>query len=43
LIIAATADVSQLGILHYDSDYELVGEKTDLGFPSVWLAERGSL
>jgi hypothetical protein len=43
LIIAATADVNQLGILHYDSDYELLREKTDLRFPSVWLAERGSL
>jgi predicted nucleic acid-binding protein len=43
LIIAAAADVTQLGILHYDRDYELVQEKTDLRFASIWLAERGSL
>lgn len=43
LIVAAIADVNQLGILHYDGDYDLLAEKTDLRFVSVWLAERGSL
>lgn len=43
LIIAAAADVMTLGILHYDGDYDLILEKTDLLFPSIWLAERGSL
>jgi predicted nucleic acid-binding protein len=43
LIVAAVADVSRLGILHYDSDYDLLTEKTDLSFDSVWLAARGML
>jgi predicted nucleic acid-binding protein len=43
LIVAAIADQNQLGILHYDSDYDLLAEKTDLQFESVWLADRGSL
>lgn len=43
LIIAALADSHGLGILHYDSDYEIVAEKTDLRFDSVWLAPRGSI
>jgi hypothetical protein len=32
-----------LGILHYDSEYDLPAEKTDLGYAGVWLADRGSL
>jgi predicted nucleic acid-binding protein len=32
LIVAAVADVNRLGILHYDSDYDLLTEKTDLPF-----------
>jgi predicted nucleic acid-binding protein len=43
VIIAALADAHGLGILHYDSDYEIVSEKTDLRFESVWLAPRGSI
>ena len=43
VIVAAIADVNQLGILHYDGDYDLLAEKTDLRFASVWLAQRGSL
>lgn len=43
LIVAALADTHDLGILHYDSDYEIVLEKTDLRFDSVWLAPRGSI
>jgi predicted nucleic acid-binding protein len=43
LIIAALADTYGLGILHYDNDYEIVSEKTDLSFDSVWLAPRGSI
>jgi predicted nucleic acid-binding protein len=43
VIVAALADVNQLGILHYDSDYDLLLEKTDLRFNSIWLAPRGSL
>jgi predicted nucleic acid-binding protein len=43
LIIAALADTYELGVLHYDTDYEILGEKTDLRFDSVWLAPRGSI
>ncbi len=43
LIIAATADRHQVGVLHYDSDYDILSEHTDLRFESVWLASQGSL
>jgi hypothetical protein len=43
LIIAAIADARKVGILHYDGDYDLIADKTDLQFASVWLAPRGSL
>jgi predicted nucleic acid-binding protein len=43
LLIAALADHHGLGVLHYDHDYDLIGEKTDLTFDSVWLADRGTL
>ena len=43
VIVAAIADVNQLGILHYDADYDLLADKTDLRFASVWLADQGSL
>jgi predicted nucleic acid-binding protein len=43
LMIAALADRHGLGLLHYDADYELLLEHTNLHFESVWLSERGSL
>jgi predicted nucleic acid-binding protein len=43
LLIGALADRHGLGILHYDHDYDLLAEKTDLRFDSVWLAPRGTL
>lgn len=43
VIVGAIADVNGLGVLHYDGDYDLLAENTDLRFDSVWLAERGSL
>jgi predicted nucleic acid-binding protein len=43
LLIAALAHTHGLGVLHYDNDYEIVAEKTDLRFDSVWLAPRGSI
>jgi predicted nucleic acid-binding protein len=43
LLVAAVADRHGLGVLHYDGDYDLLAEKTDLAFDSVWLAPRGSL
>jgi hypothetical protein len=42
-VLAALADRRKLGILHYDADFELILERTDLRFESVWLAERGAL
>jgi predicted nucleic acid-binding protein len=43
LLLAALADRHGVGILHYDRDYDLIAEKTDLRFESVWLADRGTL
>jgi hypothetical protein len=43
LLTAALADRHDLGILHYAHDYDVIAERTDLRFDSVWLAERGTL
>lgn len=43
LLVAAIADRHGLGVLHYDRDYDLLAERTDLEFESVWLAPRGAL
>ena len=43
VLLAALADEHRLGILHYDHHYDLIAEKTDLTFASIWLAEPGSL
>jgi predicted nucleic acid-binding protein len=43
LLVAAIADRHGAGVLHYDRDYDILAEKTDLDFESVWLAPRGSL
>jgi predicted nucleic acid-binding protein len=43
LLVAAVADRHPLGVLHYDRDDDLIAEKTDLAFSSVWLSLRGSL
>jgi predicted nucleic acid-binding protein len=43
LLIAALADSHGVGVLHYDGDYDVLLEKTDLDFPSEWLMPRGSL
>jgi predicted nucleic acid-binding protein len=43
VMIAAIADRHGVGVLHYDSDYDLLREKTGLEFHSEWLAPRGSL
>ena len=41
--MAALADRHRLAVLHYDHDYDLIAENTDLAFHSVWLAPRGTL
>jgi predicted nucleic acid-binding protein len=43
LLVAAIADRYELAVLHYDHDYDLIAEKTDLRFGSEWLMPRGSL
>lgn len=43
LIVAAVADRHGLGVLHYDRDYDLIAEKTDLDFESVWLTPAGTI
>jgi predicted nucleic acid-binding protein len=42
LLVAGVADRHRAAILHYDGDYDLIAEHTDLSFESVWAAERGS-
>jgi predicted nucleic acid-binding protein len=43
LMIAACAHVAGGGVLHYDRDYDLILEHTQLDFESVWLAEPGTI
>lgn len=43
LLIAALADRHEVGILHYDRDYDLIASRTALSFESVWLADPGTL
>lgn len=42
LLVAAVADRHGAGVLHYDGDYDLIAQHTDLRFDSVWAAQRGS-
>ena len=43
LLIAALAVQLDVGILHYDSDYDLIRERGGESLGSEWLARRGSL
>jgi predicted nucleic acid-binding protein len=43
LIIAGLADRYDVGILHYDADFDLILDRTDLEYASEWLMPRGSL
>lgn len=43
LLVAAVADRYGLAVLHYDRDYDVIAEKTDLSFTSEWLVPRGTL
>ena len=40
-LVAATAEVRELEILHYDADFELVADLT--GQPQAWIVERGTV
>lgn len=43
LLIAALAVQHDVGVLHYDSDYDLIGDRGGESLQSEWLAPRGSL
>jgi predicted nucleic acid-binding protein len=43
VVIAACAHIASMGVLHYDSDYDLLAEHTSLVFESEWLAPPGAL
>jgi predicted nucleic acid-binding protein len=43
LLVADLADRYELGVLHYDRDYDLLADKTGFEFDSVWLARAGTL
>jgi predicted nucleic acid-binding protein len=38
VMIAACAHRAEAGVLHYDTDYDILAEHTALTFESVWLA-----
>jgi len=41
LLIAATAELAGLPVLHYDEDFDRIAEIT--GQPTAWIAPRGSI
>jgi hypothetical protein len=43
LLLASIASQHGLGVLHYDSDYDLLADHTSLEFESVWIAPAGSV
>lgn len=43
VIVAAIADRHEIGVLHYDKDFDVLLEKTGLDFDSTWLMPRGSI
>jgi predicted nucleic acid-binding protein len=42
-LVAAVAATHGLGVLHYDSDFDLIAEHSTLAFESVWIAPAGAL
>lgn len=43
LVLAAVAHENELGVLHYDHDYDIIAAHSGLSLRSVWIAGRGSL
>jgi predicted nucleic acid-binding protein len=43
LLVAAAAAQHDLGVLHYDQDFDLVAEHSGLRYDSIWIADRGTL
>ena len=41
LLVAATAELNGLSVLHYDHDFDVIAEATDQ--PTVWVAPAGSI
>lgn len=41
LLIAATAEVNGVAVIHYDADYDRIAQIT--GQPTEWVAPRGSI
>ena len=41
LVLAASADIEELTIVHYDLDFDLIAEIT--GQPTEWVVPRGSV
>ncbi|MHB1567573.1 MAG: PIN domain-containing protein [Solirubrobacteraceae bacterium] len=42
-LVAAIAAANDLGVLHYDADFDRLAEHSSLAFNSVWLAAAGTL
>ena len=43
LLVAATAHRYEVGVLHYDHDFDILSKHAGLVFDSHWLARRGTL
>jgi len=43
LLVAGVAERHDVAVLHYDADYDLLTDQTDLVFESVWAVTRGSV
>ncbi len=43
LLVAGVAERHDVAVLHYDADYDLLTDQTDLAFESVWAVTRGSV
>jgi len=42
-LVAAMAAHDDLGVLHYDRDFDRIAQESSLGFESVWIAPAGTL
>jgi predicted nucleic acid-binding protein len=43
LLVAAVAERYKAAVVHYDADYDLLAERTNLAFSSVWAVPRGRI
>lgn len=43
LVVAAAAHHHDVGVLHYDHDFDILANHAGLSFASRWLAKRGTL